>query len=91
MINLFGEEHEIPEITKATRANESKYQKYRRVYDYRKSLDADRKCKFCKRSIRTHFHDKTYRKCELLGISNSEATDINANYVCNNFKKDGND
>jgi hypothetical protein len=36
----------------------------------------DKKCKDCKYHQKFEYHYKNYHKCEKLGISNSEATDI---------------
>lgn len=49
---------------------------------YRKS-DGDKKCGNCCSFVELEHHNKTYFKCKLLGISNSEASDIRKSYVCN--------
>lgn len=35
----------------------------------------DAQCKTCKHLLTGEWHDKTYHKCELYGLSHSEATD----------------
>ena len=81
MKSLFNDE--IPDVP--PKESKGKYAVWKKVNWYRKS-DGDKRCANCKYFYRT-YHDKAYFKCELLGQSNSEATDIRASYVCNQFRK----
>lgn len=49
-------------------------------YNYRKSIN-DKKCRNCI-SFMMKSYNKTYFKCKKLGNTNSPATDIRANHVC---------
>lgn len=45
-------------------------------------------CKTCSHCIRYHYHDRTYFKCELWYLSNSEATDIRLkNTACKKYEE----
>ena len=45
-------------------------------------------CKECDHFLRERYRDKLYRKCEVYGITNSEASDWNASYqACGLFNK----
>ena len=47
------------------------------------------KCKDCKHYTSYRYHDKRYRKCEVYGLTCSEATDWKANSdACGLFNKD---
>lgn len=49
---------------------------------------AERMCKECDHFLRERYRDKLYRKCEVYGITNSEASDWNASYqACGLFNK----
>ena len=85
MLDLFGEEHEIPEITNKNLW--SKYQKFKSTNNYHKTADKEICCKNCAYRIFGYYHDKSYNKCELMGVSHSEATDIRISYVCRKFKE----
>ena len=46
-------------------------------------------CKTCKHCVGRYYHNKTYYKCELWIISNSEATDIRLkNKACNKHESE---
>ena len=45
-----------------------------------------RMCKNCAYLINDGYHNKRYYKCQLLGYSRGEATDIRLSYVCDRFK-----
>lgn len=65
----------------------SPYQKRKKQLQYRKAdKDSDERCKNCEHCIRISYHGKNYYKCELIGMSHSEATDIRLSYTCNQFK-----
>lgn len=87
-INLFGEDRPFEKHVGKEPGHESNYQRFKKQFQYRKSYDNDKKCKFCKHAIHGEYHDKTYWKCKLLGISHSPATDIRASYVCSKFEKE---
>ncbi len=82
VVNLFGEIVESEQNKK--RGSMSPYQRFKAVNKYRKSDGPQ--CKTCEYHVIFRHHDKRYHKCELIGISNSEATDIRVSYVCNKFK-----
>ena len=48
---------------------------YTRAYD-------DKNCGNCKHGWVKNFHDKYYRKCDLLGCTNGKGTDVSRNFVC---------
>jgi hypothetical protein len=83
MKSLFNEE--IPEIPPVE--PKGKYAVWKKDNKYRKAT-TEEKCVMCKYFYRIEHHAKTYLKCELLGFSNSEATDIRASYVCNRYEKE---
>lgn len=62
------------------------YQQWKKVNNYRKSDDRLQRCKLC-RFHREGYYRATYlHKCRLLGMSNSQATDIRAGHVCDRFE-----
>ena len=82
MNNLFGEEIEKEEYYKTGKSK--KHKTMQQIHGY----SENNKCKNCKYFIRYNYHDKTYFKCELWHVSNSEATDIRANTTaCGKFEK----
>ena len=80
-VNLFGE---TVDVISKPRGYQSSYQRFRSLNQYRKS-DSNQQCKNCKYHHACGYHNKIYHKCELLGISNSEATDIRVSFVCNKW------
>ena len=49
---------------------------------------AEQLCKDCGHFLREKYRGKTYRKCEVYGVTNSEASDWNASYqACGLFGK----
>ena len=74
--NLFGVDQEYP-----TQEKLGKIQKLKKEMGYRLS-SGGHKCKNCVSIRRFDYHDKTYYKCERIGFSNSEATDIRLKNVC---------
>ena len=86
MIDLFGEEVEAPR----RKSRLSKYQLFKMANNYRESDDDRRKCGFCVFHRSCRYHDKIYHKCELIGDSNSSATDIRVGHVCDKFEYGGN-
>ncbi len=97
MKDLFGHEITVEEYLrdpdKKEPNHESVYQKFKRENNYIDGRTADglsiyQRCKYCIHHICGKYHNKTYHKCELLGLSHSEATDIRVNYVCDKFYPD---
>lgn len=86
-INLFGEVQKYYEPEKDVVL--SPYQRLKQQMRYRKAnpLKGESYCKHCNYCIRMGYHDKVYYKCELIGISNSEATDIRVKNTCDRFKQ----
>lgn len=84
MINLFGEEQKIP--AKLTLIGESIYMRFKRLNNYRKYEDINKRCKVCTEHLAGEYHNKMLHKCKLIGLSHSEATDIRVNNVCDKFK-----
>ena len=82
-INLFGNLQEYPE--KGAPAYKSKYQIFKQLNHYRKGTTGEC-CKVCEFSIGFSYNGKNYYKCKLLGISNSQSTDIRLRNVCDKFK-----
>jgi hypothetical protein len=81
--DLFDGETETATVNEASF---SKYKKFKALYNYRKS-EGEKKCGNCLSHIKGMYHNKFYHKCERLGISNSEATDIRVNNVCDLYKE----
>ena len=80
-INLFGELQEMD-----VSAPKSVYQRFKSMNHYRESTGHSR-CKNCLYLLKMEYHGKNYYKCELMGVSNSEATDIKLKMVCNKWLK----
>lgn len=58
-------------------------EKFRIIYGY----DENTRCKDCIHCIRVDTYNRHYYKCDLIGISSSEATDIRLKDLgCRNFK-----
>lgn len=50
--------------------------------------ESERLCKDCGHFLRMRYRDKLYRKCEVYGVTNSEASDWKASYqACGLFNK----
>lgn len=81
--NLFGEEMEYPVFS--YRYSEGVIQRIKRQAGYREATDKQKQCRYCTHYVQVSYHDKTYRKCELIGYSHSTATDIRAKDTCNNW------
>lgn len=52
---------------------------------YRNSTDS-RKCDNCLYCNVYRYHGKNYRKCQLIGVSHSAATDIKKSGFCNRWE-----
>lgn len=79
--DLFGNEIDIEKEAKPFLGH---YQKWKRDNKYGASLD-EKRCGNCVNARRVKSNVKTYYKCVLMGISNSEASDIRLKNVCDNF------
>lgn len=75
--NLFGGETPITE----PKRNESRFQRFRRIYNYRKGENG-KQCRKCRHHILKQHHGRRYHKCRMMGLSFSEATDIRALGMC---------
>jgi hypothetical protein len=64
-----------------------KYQKMRYENKYRRARkdEGNRLCKNCKHHYVTAHNDKFFHKCELIGFSFSEYTDIRLSFTCDKF------
>jgi hypothetical protein len=79
MTDLFGTDYTLP--PKPNTAHESGYQFFKRQQHYRKP-DGIKKCKNCQHRVSGRYNTKMLHKCELMGLSHSEASDIRVNNVC---------
>lgn len=61
------------------------YQKIKNNINYRKSGSPYSRCKLCIHKVNIPHHDKTYNKCDIIGLSRSQATDICLTYTCRLF------
>ena len=77
--DLFGGETEIVE------PEYGKIKKLKNSMGYRKANPGESQCKDCIYFNRKEFHGRTYRKCELIGDSQCDATDIMASGTCRKF------
>jgi len=72
-------------------AHLSLYQRIKLGNAYRLASDKTESCRYCIHRHHYKYHDKHYHKCDLIGVSHSEATDIRLKNTCNKFgKKDEN-
>ncbi len=81
MKDLFGEEA-VP-FTLIT----GRYKRFRVHNNYRKKLIDAICCKECKHLNGFEYHGKNYYKCELQGMSHSEASDVRLSFVCDKFER----
>lgn len=87
-LDIFGKEIEVEklneELKKQTISRSTIKGKFRMLYGY----DETNRCKDCVYHKCLHYNNKNYHKCKMIGISNSEATDIRLkDFACNLFKK----
>jgi len=73
------------------KSQESKYQRWKRLHQYKKSNEIDKKCKKCANERTFEVNDKLYHKYSLLGYSRGPATDIRVSFLCDLFKLDTNE
>jgi hypothetical protein len=82
-LDIFGGEIDVKEINKETKIKRSIKGMFRNLHGYDKS----NYCKNCKYCICDH-RSRRYYKCEKIGQSYSEATDIRLkDYACDLFIK----
>lgn len=81
--DIFGN---VVEYTPDEYSNESDYQRFKRINNYRDKENSG-SCKNCTHLISKRFHNKQYYKCELIGDSNSTATDIRLKMVCDKHQE----
>ena len=70
--NIFGEEIPIEEVDGLKFNRETIKGRFRRLYGY----DENKRCGDCRYLCKTSTNSHTFYKCNLIGISASEATDI---------------
>lgn len=64
----------------------NRYRTMQELYGIKEGNDT---CKTCEHCLRERYHGRTYFKCELWHISNSEATDIRLkNKACNKYERE---
>jgi len=85
VVDLFGELSALP--IPSSDAHMSKYQIFKKVNHYRKSESKEQRCKTCSNRRPKQFKDKRYNKCVLIGNSNSPATDIAKNHICDQYEE----
>lgn len=83
--NLFGEQVEEPRNRKR-QGHMGVYQKWRAQNSYRVSDSNYYRCKTCRYILKIQNNGKTYYKCELQGMSSSEASDIRISYICKKWE-----
>lgn len=82
-IDVFGNEINLEDLPKKEGAR--KYKTMQQMYGEL----PNRKCGDCKHCLKIRYHNKTYYKCELWYMSNSEATDIRLkNVACKKFEEE---
>ena len=84
-IDIFGNETNV-QVQKSKKSKKTIKQKFRAINGY----DESNKCKDCVHRISSRYHDKILHKCEMIGLTHSEATDIRLkDFACNLFEKRG--
>ena len=80
-IDIFGNEIPVGDLPKPISGR-----KYKTMQQLHGVLEG-KTCKTCAHCIKCRYHNKTYYKCELWYVSNSEATDIRLkNVACKKFE-----
>jgi hypothetical protein len=80
MIDLFGVESQEREYT--GHPGMGPRQRTKHENRYRLAESKERRCGTCARHFRSRGGARVYHKCELIGCSASEATDIRVSWVC---------
>ena len=81
-LNLFGDMQEMEPPNEP----KSKYQRFKSMNHYQVSDNVE-SCKSCAHCLKMEYHNKNYYKCELMGVSHSEASDIRLKMVCDKWSK----
>ena len=84
-LNLFGEMQELPDFKSK---HQSSYQIIKARNKYGLAKNKTQSCKNCTHCFYTQSNIKKYYKCELIGESACEATDIRLKNTCNKFKSE---
>lgn len=69
-IDIFGNEVSLKDL------NQTEPRSIKRVFRKIYGFDHDHTCKDCKHLVCNRYNYKNYYKCDLMGITDSEATDI---------------
>jgi hypothetical protein len=83
MQSLFGEE--IPEKDEKPKRR-GKYQAFKEDNNYRKALLGEG-CRNCHFGFKTAHRTREYWKCEKMGVSHSESSDVRAFNICDLYKR----
>lgn len=81
--DLFGGQSKIvdPEVIRGP------IQARKKEIGYVQHWDSKRQCRHCTYCVRLHQNDRTYYKCQLIGITNSSASDIRLYAHCRLFNR----
>lgn len=82
-LDIFGNDCDIP--VEPRKGGRGKFTTMQEFYGTLKGF----KCGQCNHCLRQNYHGRTYFKCELWFVSNSEATDIRlSNVACRKFENE---
>jgi hypothetical protein len=88
-LDIFGNEISVTELEKQFQETQQKQRKRYKPMQELYGLTQGKTCKTCKHCLKIDYHCKTYYKCELWVISNSEATDIRLkNNACGKYESE---
>jgi hypothetical protein len=88
-IDIFGNEISATELAKQFQETEQKHRRRYKPMQELYGLTQGKTCKTCKHCLKINYHCKTYYKCDLWFISNSEATDIRLkNNACGKYESE---
>lgn len=88
-LDIFGNEVPASELEKQFQEHQRKKRKRYKTMQELFGLTRGKTCKTCKHCLKIDYHCKTYYKCELWIISNSEATDIRLkNNACGKYESE---
>ncbi len=84
LLGVEVDENKYFEDLKSEKARATIKSEFRRMHGYKTGCF----CKNCKSYLEFRYHNKRYRKCRLIGLSHSEATDIRkSDMACNLYKE----
>jgi hypothetical protein len=87
-LDLFGGEIEVDQLAKEQNKKLIKRPTIKGTFRKFHGYNKNNKCKDCIYHIVGRYNGKWYHKCEKIGLSNSEATDIRLkDYACDLFEK----